>query len=255
MTVTMTVAENLADALAGVDFNDALADGSGGTTNVGLDLGQVVNGKYAPIGSQSLNTGKQDIFYSHDAVVDKVTDVKFFLAEFTGSNGYGGPGSRSPTIDLTTIFDEGDTSANVGSPPSKNNDNGTGGGIWIDQDWDVSDTNQFDWSTNRGNGTPQGNGTVYIFGANGGAGSGEGIDLASSFGLMTNAMVWSNAAVETAANTPVAGEIGRRQGVDLSEAQTLGEAAHIRQRVYIRTTFTEGGVFQFDNVAAFSFTA
>ena len=255
MTVTMTVGETLADSLAGTDFSDALADGSGGTTNVGLDYGQVVNGKYAPIIDQVANTGAQDIFYSHDATVDPVTDVKFFLSEFTGSNGYGGPGSRSPTIDRTTILDEGNTSANVGDPPSKNNNNGKGAGIWIDQDWDVSPTNQFDWATNRGNGTPQGNGTVYIYGANGGAASGEGRDLGSAFGLMTDAMVWSNGGTETAASSPVAGQIGRRQGVDLSEAQTLGEAAHIRTRVYIRTTFTEGGIFQIDKVAAFSFTA
>lgn len=254
MTVTMTVAETLADALAGTDFSDALADGSGGTTNSGLDYGQVVNGKYAPIIDEIANTGKQDVYYSHDATVDPVTDVKFHLDEFSGANGYGGPGSRSPTIDLTTILDEGNTSANVGSPPSKNNANGLGAGIWIDQDSDVTDTNQFDWATNRGNGTPAGNGTVYIYGANGGAATGEGKDLASAFDLMTTAMVYSNAG-EQQATGPVAGQIGRRRSVDVPEGELLGEAAHIRTRVYIRTAFTEGGIFQFDKTAAFSFTA
>ncbi len=255
MTVTMTVAETLTLALAGTDYSDALADGSGGTTNSGMDYGQVVNGKYAPLIDEIANTGRLDIYYSHDATVDPVTDVKFFLDEFSGANGYGGPGSRSPTIDLTTILDEGNTSANVGSPPSKNNANGLGAGIWIDQDADVSDTNQFDWSTNRGNGTPAGNGTVYIYGANGGAATGEGRDLATAFGLMTDAMVHDVASVETLATSPVAGQIGRRKAVDATEGAALGEAAHIRTRVYIRTAFTEGGIFQFDNTIAFSFTA
>ena len=255
MTVVMTVGETMAASLAGTDFSDALADGASGTTNSGVDYGQVVNAKYAPLIDEVANTGAQDFYFSHDAVVDKITDVKFFLDEFSGSNGYGGPGSRSPTIDLTTIFDEGDTSAQIGDPPSKNNANGKGGGIWLDQDRDVAATNQFDWSTNRGNGTPAGNGTVYIYGANGGAAGGEGRSLATAFGLKTDAMAWSNAAVETAASTPVAGQIGRRQGVDLAEAQTLGEVAHLKGRIYIRTAFAEGGIFQFDHTTAFSFTA
>ena len=254
MTVTMTVAETLALALAGTDFSDALADGSAGTTNSGMDLGQVVNGKYAPLIDEVSNTGKQDVFLSHDATVDPVTDVKMFLDEFSGVNGYGGPGSRSPTIDLTTILDEGNTSANVGDPPSKNNANGKGSGIWLDQDWDVTSTNQFDWATNRGNGTPAGNGTVYIYGANGGAATGEGRNLSTAFDLMTTAMVYLDG-TEQAATGPVAGQIGRRRSVDVPEGELLGESAHLKKRVYIRTAFTEGGIFQFDAVTAFSFTA
>lgn len=254
MTVTMTVAETLANAIAGTDFSDALADGASGTTNSGMDLGQVVNGKYAPLIDEVANTGKQDVFLSHDATVDPVTDVKLFLDEFSGANGYGGPGSRSPTIDLTTILDEGNTSANAGDPPSKNNANGKGGGIWLDQDWDASTANQFDWSTNRGNVTVAGNGTVYIYGANGGAATGEGRNLATAFSLMTTAMVYLDG-TEQAATGPVAGQIGRRRSVDVAEGELLGEAAHLKKRVYIRQAFTEGGIFQFDAVTAFSFTA
>ena len=107
MAVTLTVSETA----NGADFSDSLAGGS-----TGLDLGQVTNGQYAPLTLQSANTGHQDIYIYHDAVVDPITDVEFYLAQYSGTYG----GASSAAADFTTIGNYG--AADTGA--TANNSNG-----------------------------------------------------------------------------------------------------------------------------------
>jgi len=218
MAVTLFFQDAKSAAGANV-YADALI--GGGT---GVDFGQVVNGQYAPIIDQSLNTGAQIAYLNHDAVESPITEVKFFLSNYTAT-GFTYGGSNTAAADYSSILAEGQASDESAS--AKNNGNGLAGGVWMDMQWDVSTTNQFDISTRSTN--------VKIFG-NGGT---DGIDLASAFTLGADAMLYSaDDTLEVDATTPVAGSIGKNNDT------VLGDYAKIRMRVYLRTAFPDGGYFQ-----------
>jgi len=223
MSVSLTISESLSGAALG----DSLA--GGGT---GLDYGSVTNGAYAPIVDKSANTGAQNLYIRHNATIDPVTNVKFYLGEFGAITGFTYGGARTAASDLTDIFALGNASGS-----SKNNGDGLSGGIWIDQRWNASASAQFDKATYPTK--------VQIFGDNGT----DGIDLASAFDLIEDAMVYDNSGTETAATTPVAGEIG------ISGDTVLGDQAHIRTRVYLPQAHAEGGIFQTEFCIAYSYTA
>lgn len=236
MAVTLTVSETL----DGSGVNDSLA--GGGT---GVDLGQVTNGQFAPLIDQSTNDGKQSLFVRHDATVDPITSVRTFIQEFGTGTGFTYGGADSATNDYSTLVAEGNTSND-----SKNNADGNSSGLWIDMDADVSVTNQFDFATNGiGEG---GNDTVAKYGDN----NTDGIDLASAFTVESDAMVIdsdqsqggdaTNGFIPTA---PVDGQIG----IDGDTA--LGDNAHLKLRMYLRSGFPDGGIVQWEWVIAFSFTA
>jgi hypothetical protein len=103
-------------------------------------------------------------------------------------------------------------------------------------DADASTTNQFDQAT-----FPL---LVKIYGD----GLTDGIDLASAFPLVTDAMVY-NAPGETLASAPVAGQIG------LAADTVLGDAAKTKLRIYLPAAFSDGGILQWEWVIAYSFTA
>jgi hypothetical protein len=224
MSVDLTISETL----DGTAIADNL-EGSGSPT--GLDLGAVVSEEYAPITNKTNNTGRQDLFIRHNAVTDPITNVVFFLQQYGAGTGNSYGGQRTASGDLTDIFALG-----AASGDSKNNADGLSGGIWIDQDWDVATANQFDKSTRPT--------YVNIFGDNGT----DGIDLASGFGLLTDAMVYDNTG-ETAASAPIAGQIGK------AGDSALGDNAHIRMRVYLPASFTKGGYFQVEFATAYRYTA
>jgi hypothetical protein len=113
------------------------------------------------------------------------------------------------------------------SGSSKNNANGLSGGLWIDMDWDASTTNQFDQAT-----FPT---VVKIYGD----GLTDGISLASAFTLNSAAMVYNNPP-ETAASSPVSGQIGKAADT------VLGDAAHVKLRIYVPLAYSTGGIFQWD---------
>jgi len=223
MSVSLTVSETM----GGAALSDSLA--GGGT---GLDLGSCVNGSFAPVTNKTNNQGRQDIYIKHNATIDPITSVKFYLEQYGVETGYTYGGARTAASDYTAIKNMGNSSGS-----SKNNADGLSSGLWIDQRWDVIDANQFDQSTYPTK--------VKIFGDNGT----DGIDLASSFGLITDAMVYNNSSVETAATSPVAGKIGK------SGDTALGEYAHIRLRQYIASAFAEGGIYQCEFIIAYSYTA
>ncbi len=200
-------------------FADALV--GGGT---GVDFGQVSNGQYAPIISQAGNTGAIVAYINHDAVESPVTELKFYLDNYT-TTGFTYGGANSAASDLTNVLAQGQASDE--SAAAKNNSNGLAGGLWMDMEWDVSTTNQFDISTRSAN--------VKIFGNNGT----DGIDMASAFTLSADALLYSaDDSAEVDATTPVAGSIGKNNDT------VLGDYAKVRFRVYLQNTFPDGGYFQ-----------
>lgn len=223
MAVTLTVSETV----TGSNVSDSLAGGS-----TGLDLGQVTNGQYAPLSSQSSNTGHQDIFIRHDAVVDPITDVKFYLAQYSGTYG----GANSASADFTTIgaYGAADTGATA------NNNDGLSRGIHIDMSWDVSTSVQFAY-------TRETTGQKRIFGKS--YTGKDGLSLANAFDMHVDAASYWNGSAEVDAGTPVTGKIGK------SSDTTLGNRGHIRMRGYLHTAATDGGIIQWDTVISYAYTA
>jgi hypothetical protein len=222
MAVLLTISETL----DGAAVADALA--GGGT---GVDIGSVVNNAYAPIILKSANTGAQALFISHDATIDPITDVKTFMQTYGVGTGFTYGGANTAAADFTSLKNLANASGS-----SKNNADGLSGGVWIDMDWDASTTNQFDQAS-----FPT---VVKIYGD----GLTDGISLASAFTLKAAAMVY-NAPGETSASAPVDGQIGK------AASTTLGDAAHVKLRLYIPNSYSSGGIIQWEWVIAYSFTS
>lgn len=222
MAVSLTVSESI----NGTAVADSLAGGGSG-----VDMGSCVNSSFCPVTDKSLNQGEKSLYIRHDAVNNPITDVKFFIQQYGVGTGFTYGGAQSAATDYATMQSLGQASGS-----SKNNADGNSGGLWIDMDWDSNDTTRFDQAS-----FPS---IVKIHGD----GGTDGIDLASAFGLITNAMVY-DAPGETAATAPVAGQIG------ISTDTALGTRAHINLRLYLPSTHPDGGIIQFEWVIAYSFTS
>jgi hypothetical protein len=240
MAVLLTVSETI----SGSAVADALA--GGGT---GVDLGSVVNNQYAPITDKTLNTGRQSLFVRHDATIDPITDVKLFFQEFGVGTGFSYGGADSAANDIATLITMGNTSGD-----SKNNGDGNSAGVWVDMDHKVSETNQFDYAVNgiSTGGTEGGNDTVRKFGDN----TTDMIDLASAEVVDSQAMCTTSdqggggdATNGYTPTAPVAGQLGKASDT------ALGDRMHLRFRIYLANSFTQGGIFQWEQVIAYSFTA
>ena len=223
MSVTLTVSETI----TGANASDTLAGGS-----TGLDLGQTTNGQYAPLILQSANTGHQDIFLRHNAVVDPITDVKFYIAQFSGV--YGGAGTAAGDFTIVGNYGAADTGATT------NNGDGLSRGSHIDMSWDVSVASQFGYSR-------EASGQKRIFGKS--YSGNTGLSLALAFDMHVDAASYWNGASEVDATTPVTGKIGK------STDTVLGNRGHIRNRFYLHTGETNGGVVQYDTTVSFAYTA
>lgn len=222
----MTVLLVAAETLDGAAVSDALA--GGGT---GVDFGSVVNNQYAPIISKAANTGAQNLYIRNDSVIDPTTDHKFFIQTYGVGTGFTYGGAATAAADFTTLKNLANASGS-----SKNNNDGLSGGVWMDMDWDASTTNQFDQAT-----FPT---LVKIFGD----GLTDGISLASAFTLKADALVYA-APAETAASAPIDGKIGKNNDT------ALGDNAHLKFRIYIPNSFSDGGIVQWELICAYSFTA
>jgi hypothetical protein len=229
MAVLLTVSETM----GGAAYNDALSGGGSG-----VDFGNCINGQFCPIISQPANTGAQELFIRHDAAVDPITDLKFFLQEYGVGTGftYGGNGA-SANADWQKILDAGNASASVNA----NNADGLAGGLHIDMDWQVNAVNQF--SAARIGAQHR------IFGDNGGYLTGEGRSLATAVQAHQDGMSWNDASVETDASAPVAGTVGK------AGSTTYGDQFHAKMRFYLRSDEVDGGILQVEIVAAYSYTA
>ena len=221
MAVSLTVSKTL----GGAAVSDALA--GGGT---GVDLGQVVNGKYAPITSQASNTGHQDIYIKHDAAADPITEVKTFVAQYSQTYG----GADSAVNDIATLIAKGQSD----NEATANNIDGLAAGLRVEHGGiDIGSLGASAFLPSRAQ--------VDIYGNSGT----DGIDLASAFELHEDACVYDNAGSPVDATTPVAGQIGK------SGDTVLGDNAHVGLRMYLEEAAPEGGILQFDWVIAYSFTA
>jgi hypothetical protein len=223
----MAVNLTLSETLGGSAIADAL---SGGGT--GLDFGSVQNGKYAPLVNQALNQGFQSLYIRHDAAIDPITDVKFFIDAYS-TTGFTYGGAQSSAIDYTTMKSLGSASGT-----SKNNLDGLSGGLWIDMDaaqrLGANDTTRFDIASRPTN--------VKIFGDNGT----DGQDLASAFLLQSESLVNAGHATPSA---PVDGQIGK------SLDTVRGDSALVLLRVYLPTAHPDGGIVQWAFAVVYSFTA
>lgn len=223
MAVTLTVSETV----TGAEVSDSLAGGS-----TGLDLGQVVNGAYAPITSQAANTGQQEVYLRHDATIDPITSVKFYVAQYSGTYG----GADTAANDFTTLTGYGSSDSGA----TKNNNDGLSRGLHIDMDWQVTSGSQFDYSRD---GTQ-----MRIFGKDYGAGL-DGASQAQAFDMHVDSASYWNGSTEVDATTPVTGQIG------ISTDSVLGNRCHFKKRFYLHTGALDGGILQYDFVVSFSYTA
>jgi len=221
----MTVNLVISKTFLGAQVSDVLA-GAG----VGVDIGQVVNGKYVPIINQVANTGHQDIYVRHDAAVDQITDVKTHIAEYS-AGAYGG--ADSAANDYATLI----TKGTADTEDTANNSNGTASGFRIEHNGlGIAGLGASAFLPSRGQ--------VDIYGNSGT----DGIDLASAFDAHVDAMVYDSGG-ETDAIAPVTGQIGKAADAN------LGEAMHVGLRLYLEQAATNGGIIQWDWVVAYSFTA
>jgi hypothetical protein len=223
LSVTLVVSETV----TGSNVSDSLAGGS-----TGLDFGQVTNGAYSPLISQAANTGHQDIYISHNAATDPVTDVKLYISQYSGTYG----GANTAAGDFTTLGNYG--AADTGA--TKDNSDGLSRGLHMDMDWQVSTSNQFLY-------TREASGQKRIFGKT--YTGKDGLSLANAFDLHVDACSYWNGSSEVDASAPVTGKIGR------TADSVLGNRGHIKTRAYLNTSATEGGVLQFDTVISYSYTS
>ena len=222
----MAVSLTLSETLHGAAIADALAGGGSG-----LDLGSCTNNSYSPLINKTLNTGAQNLYISHNATVDPITSLKVHIGQFGALTGFTYGGARTAAGDYADLKTWGQASGS-----SKNNGDGLSYGLWMDMDWNVSDANKFDIATRPT--------LVKIFGD---AGT-DGIDLASAFTIAADAMVYDSSG-ETSATSPVAGSVGK------SGDSVLGDSAHIQLRIYLADAHIEGGIYQWETVFSFSYTA
>lgn len=233
MTVLLTVSESF----DGSQVADALA--TPGPANTGIDLGSVTNGSFAPIIDKTLNTGSEKLYIRHDATIDPITNVRTFIQTYGVGTSFGYAGAATAAGNFTTLKNLANASGN-----SKNNSDGLSGGLWLDMDADASTTNQFDQAS-----FPT---KVKIYGDN----LTDGIDLASAFTVAADAQIIDTTQGAGAdgdgaflPSAPVAGKIGKEgDGV-------LGDNAKLKMRIYIPTSYSNGGIHQVEWVVAYSFTA
>lgn len=231
MAVLLTVSETL----GGAEVSDSLA--GGGT---GVDLGQVVNGQFSPIVDQTTNAGAQVLYFRHNAVVDPITNLKVYMDSYSRT-GFTYGGALTAASDYTVLKAEG--SASDVTAAAKNNSNGLASGVWMEQQYDVATSNQFDIATARG--SDPGSKFVQIFGK-----AAAGVDEATAFGIIKESCVYTlDNVAENAPSAPVDGKIG------IDTDTVLGNRSKLRFRIYLREAFADGGIFQFSLIARFSYTA
>lgn len=216
----MPVVLTIAKTLTGAAVADALAGGGSG-----VDIGPVVNGEYGPLINKIANTGWQDLYLSHDAAVDPITNVKTYIDEFSQTYG----GADSAANDFAALQAKGAASGN-----SANNADGLSAGFRVEHDWQISGASAFDGTRAQ----------VKIYGK-----AGLGVSLATAYDLHVDAMSRNNAGVEVDATTPVTGKIGKAGDT------VLGDRAHLKTRLYLEQGATQGGLIQWDWVVAYAYTA
>ena len=207
-------------------YADALL--GGGT---GIEFGVATNGSFTPITDKVGNLGHLNAYLSHDGTA-KITELQTYIQVFGTSTGFTYGGGDTAGNDYTTLSNMGNASGN-----SKNNADGLSGGLWREMDFDVADANRFDQASRPT--------LVKIHGDNGT----DGLDAASAFTLAADGMVYDiGGGVETAATSPVDGELGA------SGDTVLGDRYHDQMRIYLPSSFSTGGSIQWEISYLFAFS-
>lgn len=246
MAVTLT----LSRTKGGSNVSDTLAGGGSG-----IDFGNVVNGSYSGVTDKNNNLHSDAIalFYlKHDATIDPITEVMFYIAQFHLT--YGGATTAGNDFNGAN---HGMVGEGLASGTSKNNADGLSSGLWMDFQWDVSTTNQFDYATRVNNvrifGKPLSGvtGALATTDSDGVDQNGQdGTSLLEAFLLPPDALLYSaDDIAEVDATAPVKGRIGKNNDA------ALGDYAKFRARVYLRDSYPDGGILQFSQTISYRFTA
>lgn len=234
----MAVIVTISETVGGAAVADAL---SGGGT--GWDIGAVVNGGFTGlVAPQSANTGSNDLYISHDAVTDPLTNLSVYLETY--SQAYGGVATASADFARLQTLAE-------ASGSNKNNSNGLSQGFWIDMDWDALVPSQFDYA-NFGPAadtivTGAGGGVVRIMRrTDGGNIVDEGSELSNRITVLASAMFLDPTTIPSA---PLDGTIGKAADA------VLGDTCKIKHRLYLEENETTSGIIQWDETFAFTYTA
>lgn len=222
MAVSLVVSENFPPT---TDIADALT--AGGT---GWNIGSVTSGQWGPITNKTSNLGHKDLYLKHDGV-NEVTDLKFSVAEYGTTTGFTYGGTDSAANDYTNLIAQG---ANSGV--SKNSADNASNGLWLEMQFDVSDTNRFDRNTRPTFVKAIGDSSV-------------GIDLDNGITMAAESMVY-DAPGETAGSGTVAGTLGPAGNT------VFGDICHAQLRHYVRQTGAEiNGRVQYEIIWSYAFTS
>ena len=234
----MAVIVTISETSGGAAVADAL---SGGGT--GWDIGAVVNGGFTGlVAPLSANTGSNDLYISHDAVTDPLTNLSVYLEQY--SQAYGGVATAASDFARLQTLGEA-----TGS--NKNNSDGLSQGFWIDMDWDALIPNQFDYA-NFGPVadtivTGGGGGVVRVMRrTDGGNITDHGSELSNRITVLASAMFTDPAGTPSG---PLDGTIG------ISADAVLGDRCKIKHRLYLEEAETTSGIIQWDETFAFTYTA
>jgi hypothetical protein len=224
MAVVLTVSSTFSPA---TPYADVLLGGGGG--NTGIDFGVGTNNQYTPIINKTANTGSLPVYLSHNGTA-KITELRTHIQTYGTSTGYAYGGTDTAANDYITMH----STLGLASGSSKNNADGNSAGLWGECNAALADgdANFFDRPL----------GDVKVFGD-----SGNGIDLATAYTIPTTTMIYDSGG-ETAATSPVAGELG------VSGDSVLGDRSLIRYRVFFPDSFAVGGTIQFEIVYTYAFT-
>lgn len=214
-------------------ISDALSPTGSG--NTGADIGQVANGSYTPlVGNQSANQGSKDLYLRHNAVVDPITDIEFYIAPYTGI--YGGPPTSTPTADYGTVISQG-AADNGGTP---NNADGLSSGLHMDMSFSVSTASQFS-PAREFTGQKRVFGKTYNLVQVG--------TQTNPIGMHKDAAFYFDGLSNSAPGIPLDGVIGK-------EDDTIrGNRGMIRLRYYLPSSAAVGGLLQWSFITLFSYTS
>lgn len=216
------VSTTISESINGSQIADDL-EGDG----FGVSLGPVATSSFAPVVNRPLNQGHQDLYIYHDGA-SAITEVAFHIQQYGTGTGYSYGGADTAAADIASLITLGNASGS-----SKNNDDQNSGGIWMDMDWDSTDSSRFDQANFPSR--------VKIFGDN----NSDGISLTSAFALASEALVYQSGGSELGASAPVAGSIGP------SGSTTLGDNGHIKLRIYLPSSYGASGFTQTDFVTSY----
>lgn len=235
MAVLLTLSNNY----GGASIADAMATLAPVVPQpLGIDLGPVVNGSYAPLIDKIANTGHERIYIRHSATFDPITSVKTFIQLYGAGTGYPYGGAISAASDFAAV-----KALGLASGSSKNNADQLSGGLWIDMAAANAISSQFDRANYPA--------LVKVYGS-----SNLGIDLLTAYPMAKEALVIGSSqgvGVDTDGGflptAPLDGVIGKQNdGV-------LGDSAKMRMRIYLPGSYTSGGYHQVEFVISYSFTA